>query len=214
MINNNNIKNVNQNENKTLMDAPVPSPVKDPTEKAEKLEAETAVTTAAAETTGVSNTAAVTTDALSQNGSAAPLPVTTQSHNGSITHSGQKPPSVAGTVKPPSVSQGGKPPSLSQGGKPPSLSQGQKPPSAHGSFSQQQPQQHSFQPTLPQLPEPLIPLSHPIDTKQEIVENYLNSLPPPAQNGGINISNGSRYVIILLIKTIVYFIIFLHIGCQ
>ena len=26
MMNNNNIKNVNQNENKTLMDAPVPSP--------------------------------------------------------------------------------------------------------------------------------------------------------------------------------------------
>lgn len=200
-MNNNNVKNVNQNDNKTLMDAPVPSPVKDPTDKAEKLEAETEVTTAAAVTTGVTSTAAVTTDAMSQQGSAAPAPVTTQSHNGSIAHSVQKPPSVAGTVKPPSLSQGGKPPSLSQGGKPPSLSQGGKPPSlsqgqkpasAHGSFTNQ-PQTHSFQPTLPQLPEPLIPLSHPIDTKQEIVENYLNSLPPAgAQNGGINLSNGSR----------------------
>ena len=200
-MNNNNVKNVNQNDNKTLMDAPVPSPVKDPTDKAEKLEAETEVTTAAAVTTGVTSTPAVTTDAMSQQGSAAPAPVTTQSHNGSIAHSVQKPPSVAGTVKPPSLSQGGKPPSLSQGGKPPSLSQGGKPPSlsqgqkpasAHGSFTNQ-PQTHSFQPTLPQLPEPLIPLSHPIDTKQEIVENYLNSLPPAgAQNGGINLSNGSR----------------------
>ena len=191
-MNNNNVKNVNQNDNKTLMDAPVPSPVKDPSEKAEKLEAETEVTKAEAETTGVTAAAAATTEAMSQQGSAAPAPVTTQSHNGSIAHSGQKPPSVAGTVKPPSVSQGGKAPSLSQGGKPPSLSQGQKPPSAHGSFTNQ-PQTHTFQPTLPQLPEPLIPLSHPIDTKQEIVENYLNSLPPAgAQNGGMNLSNGSR----------------------
>ena len=209
-MNNNNVKNVNQNDNKTLMDAPVPSPTKDPTDKADKLEAETEVTTAAAVT--ATATAVVTSDAMSQQGSAAQAaPITTQSHNGSIAHSGQKPPSVAGTVKPPSLSQGGKPPSLSQGGKPPSLSQGgkppslsqggkppslsqgQKPPSAHGSFTNQQPQTHTFQPTLPQLPEPLIPLSHPIDTKQEIVENYLNSLPPAgAQNGGMNLSNGSR----------------------
>ena len=196
MMNNNNVKNVNQNDNKTLMDAPVPSPVKDPSDKAEKMEAETELSTAAAVTTGATTTAAITTDAMSQQGSAAPAPVTTQSHNGSITHSAQKPPSVAGTAKPPSLSQGGKPPSLvpgSQGGKPSSLSQGQQPPSAHGSFTNQQPQTHSFQPTLPQLPEPLIPLSHPIDTKQEIVENYLNSLPPAgAQNGGMNLSNGSR----------------------
>merc|ERR1711923_609060 len=98
-----------------------------------------------------------------------------------------------GTVKPPSLSQGGKPPSVTQGSqKPPSLSQGQKPPSIPGSFTNQQAaQSQPFQPTLPQLPEPLIPLSHPIDTKQEIVENYLNSLPPPATNG-INLSNGSR----------------------
>ena len=71
---------------------------------------------------------------------------------------------------------------------------GQKPASVQGSFTGQQQQQQPFQPTLPtlpQLPEPLIPLSGPIDTKQEIVENYLNSLPPVTQ-GGINLSNGSR----------------------
>ena len=194
MMNNNNIKNVNQNENKTLMDAPVPSPVKD-TAAEPTATSETAVTTAEAVTT--TTTAAIAAEGSLANGSAgkAAAAVVTQSVNGSITHSQQKPPSVTGTVKPPSLSQGGKPPSVTQGSqKPPSLSQGQKPPSVPGSFTNQQaPQSQPFQPTLPQLPEPLIPLSHPIDTKQEIVENYLNSLPPVSQ-GGINLSNGSRFV--------------------
>ena len=29
----------------------------------------------------------------------------------------------------------------------------------------------------PMLPEPMLPTTQPVDTKQEIVENYLNSLP-------------------------------------
>ena len=29
----------------------------------------------------------------------------------------------------------------------------------------------------PMLPEPMLPSTQPVDTKQEIVENYLNSLP-------------------------------------
>jgi hypothetical protein len=58
----------------------------------------------------------------------------------------------------------------------------------------QQQQQQQFQ-QLQQLPEPLIPLSQPIDTKQEIVENYLNSLPPPATQENLNLTNGNRYLI-------------------
>ena len=91
MMNNNNIKNVNQNENKTLMDAPVPSPVKDPADTADKVDtaavtsAEAAVSSAAAAVT----TAAATTEKASlSNGTAggagAGAGLVTQSHNGSI----------------------------------------------------------------------------------------------------------------------------------
>ena len=196
MVNNNNIKNVNQNDNKTLMDAPVPSPVT----SVAPVTTDAAVTSEQVTTTTTTTTtaAAVSSECVLSNGEPAAAPVYTQSHNGSIPHSQQKPPSIAGTVKPPSLSQhGGQPPSLTQGQKPPSLTQGQKPPSIpgskQGSFINQQ-QQQPFQPTLatlPQLPEPLIPMSHPIDTKQEIVENYLNSLPPVTQ-GGLNGINGGR----------------------
>ena len=195
-INNNNLKNLNQNEGKTLMDAPVPSPTKEAVPVSDEAVVSTGepVTTTATATTTVAG-GGVTTDcvmsnvgSLTKGGGAVP----TQSQNGSITHT-QKAASLSQGQKPPSLMNGQKPPSLLQGQsqKPPSLTGGQKPPSVPGSFTQGQQQPQPFQPTLPQLPEPLIPMSHPIDTKQEIVENYLNSLPPPATNG-INLSNGSR----------------------
>jgi hypothetical protein len=59
----------------------------------------------------------------------------------------------------------------------------------------QQPMQQSMQ--QPLLPEPMLPSSQPVDTKQEIVENYLNSLPqnlPPASSGGHHFM-GNRYLI-------------------
>ena len=155
----------------------------------------------------VTTTAAVVTNGsviLSANGAPGvtdPAAMVTQSQNGSIPHSNQqKPPSVTGTIKPPSLVQGSvqQQGSLTQGQKPPSLSQGQKLPSLQGSkqgsFIHQQQHQQPFQPTLatlPQLPEPLIPMSGAIDSKQEIVENYLNSL-PPVTNGGLNGINGGR----------------------
>ena len=89
-MNNNNIKNVNQNENKTLMDAPVPSPVKDPADTADKVDtgavtsAEAAVSSAAA--AAVTTAAATTEKASLSNGTAggAGAGLVTQSHNGSI----------------------------------------------------------------------------------------------------------------------------------
>ena len=167
------------------MDAPVPSPTKDQTAvngDVAVTTTEAVITTATATSTAAAG--AVTTDCVMSNMGSGTKGGVVPSQNGSIAH----------THKPPSLTQSQKPPSLLQGQKPPSLSQGQKPPSVPGSFTQGQQPSQPFQPTLPtlpQLPEPLIPMSHPIDTKQEIVENYLNSLPPPATNG-INLSNGSR----------------------
>ena len=36
----------------------------------------------------------------------------------------------------------------------------------------------------PMLPEPMLPSTQPVDTKQEIVENYLNSLPQNLPTSG------------------------------
>jgi len=129
------------NNNKTLMDAPVPQPCTVTTTTPCTTSAPAPVPTLAPTTV---TTAISTTDPIVSTQAAPPPPIYTQSN----------------------------------------MQQQQQ-------FQQQQQQQ--FQ-QLQQLPEPLIPLSQPIDTKQEIVENYLNSLPPPATQENLNLTNGNARI--------------------
>ena len=189
---------MHHNNNRTLLDAPVvgtattlvPSPVV-ATTPAPTTTSPTALPATSSPaipvTTAVNGAAVVTTVAAAGS--------VTRSATGVVTSVNGTPVMAANGSIRGSVQWGanGAPPSLMKG-SPAVVATSQqgsaalKPTSVHGSLQQGSQQHQPMQaPGMSSmLPEPMLPTTQPVDTKQEIVENYLNSLPqnmPSASQG-------------------------------